>query len=77
MANDATTIGDLALPDKWNASRQIAPSPPDRGAGRYLKLLIGGVLFTAMLVGLAVYTRPNLLADWRVPPRFRSRTAKW
>ncbi len=52
--------------DQRTPSRTVAAPPPARGRGHNAKLLLGVVLFAAMLVGLLVYTAPDLMTDWQV-----------
>ena len=55
-----------AMPDQWEPNQRLTLPPRTRGWGHQVKLLLGLVLFAAMLVGLLVYTAPDLVADWQI-----------
>ena len=54
--------------DQWDPGAEAALTARSRGRGRGhdAKLLLGVLLFAAMLVGLCVYTAPDLATDWQV-----------
>ena len=54
------------MPDQLSPNQRLTLPPRNRGWGHQVKLLLGVAMFAAMLVGLAVYTAPDLLTDWQV-----------
>ncbi len=54
------------MADQQSTSERLTLPPRDRGWWYRTKLLLGVLMFGAALVGLAVYTAPDLLADWQV-----------
>lgn len=54
------------MSDQRIPSQRLTLPPRDRGWGHQIKLVLGVALFGSMLVGLAVHTAPDLLADWQI-----------